>query len=129
MSELSENINICIAEILKQLTALGERPETTAKLSQAKSALDLVNQIAAWMDLTPSVATFTLKLLELSNKQKGVFTRVEQRYFVNTVEFVSSRTKQSAAAASSNLAFSGGNIGMSPAAATALLGSLKVLVN
>ena len=34
MAELSESISACIADILKQLTALGERTDSTSKLSQ-----------------------------------------------------------------------------------------------
>jgi hypothetical protein len=99
MSELADNIDVCVAEVLKQLTALGERSEASAKLSQARAALDLANQLAARMDLTPSVASFVLKLLELANKQKALFMRTEQRYMANTVEFVVLRNKQSQAIA------------------------------
>lgn len=124
MSELAENINLCVAELLKQLTALGERAETSAKLNQARAALDLVNQLAARMDLTPGVAGFVLKLLELANKQKGSYLRTDQRYFANTVEFVVARSKQSAAMAV--LSPLGGS--MSAANAAEFQGALKVLL-
>lgn len=124
MSELAENITLCVAEVLKQLTALGERGETSAKLNQARAALDLVNQLAARMDLTPGVAAFVMKLLELANKQKSSFLRTDQRYFANTVEFVILRTKQSAAMAA--LSPLGG--GMSAANAADFTSALKVLV-
>ncbi len=125
MSELAENIDVCMAEVLKQLTALGERSEASAKLAQTRTALDLVNQIAARLDLTPAVATFVYKLLELANKQKALFLRTDQRYFSNTVEFVMVRTKQASAVA---VTLSAGNVGLTASAANDLIDSLKVLV-
>jgi hypothetical protein len=105
MAELSETINLCVSELLKLLTALGDKPEASAKLNQARAALDLVNQIAASMDMTGGVAAFALKLLELAAKQKALFVRQDQRYFANTVEFtllVVSRSNAAAAKRGTN---------------------------
>lgn len=128
MAELNENIDVCVAEVLKQLTALGEKPETAAKLSQARGALDLANQLAARMDLTPSVGAFVLKLLELANKQKSLFLRGDQRYFVNTVEFVMLRSKQSQSQLAVRASSIGGPALMTAAGANEFTAALKALL-
>ena len=124
MSELSDNIDVCMAEVLKQLAALGERTEASARLAQTRTALDLANQIAARLDLNPGVAAFTYKLIELANKNKALFLRTDQRYFVNTVDFVVVRAK---AASVVGLTVSSGNTGLSVTAANDMIASLKVL--
>jgi predicted neuraminidase len=127
MSELNENIDVCVAEVLKQLTALGEKSETAAKLSQSRGALDLANQLAARMDLTPSVGSFVLKLLELANKHKALFVRSDQRYFANTVEFVMLRCKQSQAQAAVCTSMSS-SVLMTASAANEFTTALKALL-
>jgi len=124
MSELSEHLDLIMAEVLKQLSALGERTEAAAKLSQTRTALDLVNQIAARLDLSPAVASFAYKLLELANKNKALFLRTDSRYFANTVEFVMVRAKQ-ASVVSVSLR---GDAGLSANAANEMIASLKVLI-
>ncbi len=109
MLELNENINVCIAEIFKQLTSLGERTEASSKVNQAKATLDLANQIASRMELNQSVSEFVVKLLELANKNKALFTRGDLNYFTNTVEFAIRTVNKSA----------------SPAISAALLPTLK----
>lgn len=102
MTELSEHINVCVGEVLKQLTAMGERNEASAKLSQARATMDLVNQIAAHLDLNTSVIAFLVKLVDLAGKQKGIFARYDAKYFSNTVEFVANRAIKSGISASSD---------------------------
>lgn len=92
MKELGESITTTIEEIMKQLTALGERTDAIAKVNQSKLVLDLVNQLASRMDLNNNgVSDFLLKLIELSNKSKGSFTRSDIRYLSNTIDFVKIR--------------------------------------
>ena len=124
MSELSEHLDLIMAEVLKQLSALGERTEASAKLSQTRTALDLVNQIAARLDLSPAVATFVYKLLELANKNKALFLRGDIRYFANTVEFVMVRAQQASVVSVSVR----GEAGLSANAANEMIASLKVLI-
>ena len=124
MSELSEHLDLIMAEVLKQLSALGERTEASAKLSQTRTALDLVNQIAARLDLSPAVATFVYKLLELANKNKALFLRGDSRYFANTVEFVMVRAQQASVVSVSVR----GEAGLSANAANEMIASLKVLI-
>lgn len=87
LQELNENIVACIEEILKQITAMGERAETPAKLMQSRMILDLINQILSRMQLNLDVATFVVKLFELALKNKSLFPRVDIRYLQATVEF------------------------------------------
>ena len=91
MAELAEQTNACLAEVLKQLTALGERPEPSAKLHQAKATLELANLLAARMELNAGVMTYLVKLVELAHKQRSIFTRTDARFFANTVQFVLAR--------------------------------------
>ena len=69
-----------------------------SKLCQARLVLDLVNQIAARMEMTVEVGEFLLRLLELASKSKGILTRVDQRYMGNTIDFVKVRAAGSASA-------------------------------
>jgi hypothetical protein len=127
MTELSEQINALIVEILQQLAALGERSEgsATAKLNQAKSALDLVNQIAARMDITPGVAAFIVKLMDLANKQKSLFTRAEQRYMSNTIDYVIARSATAVEFGSQTLALRD-DVGLSAQAMQEFTKKLKI---
>lgn len=88
LSELSELVSSCINEVLKQLSQLGDRPEASAKLNQARGSLDLINQIVGRMDLNAGVMSFVMKLADLAYKQRAVFARGDQRYFSNTIEFI-----------------------------------------
>lgn len=60
--------------------------------------MDLVNQVAARMELSAEVGPFVLRLLELANKLRASFTRVDQRYFSNTLDFVRAKAQDSPAA-------------------------------
>lgn len=88
MSELNESINVCVSEIFKQLTAFNERTEASSKVNQARSTLDLVNQIAGRMELNAGVTEFLLKLIGLADRHRAMFTRTDVRYFSNTIEYV-----------------------------------------
>ena len=94
MSELRENIDACVQEILKQLTALGERTESAAKLNQARLLLDFINQIIARMQISTELGEFILKLLDLASKFKNTFTRGDQRYLSNTIDQLKIRANQ-----------------------------------
>ncbi len=131
MTELSEHVDTCVAEILKQLTALGERAESSAKLAQTRTALDLVNQLAARVDMTPAVASFVYKLLELANKHKTLFVRTDSRYFANTVEFVMVRAQKASAVAAvsvSGSSVNNNNTALSAHAVNDMIASLKTLM-
>jgi len=127
MAELGENINSCIADVLKHMTGLGEASDATAKLSQARAAIDLVNQLSARMALTNAVAGFSIKLLELAAKQKGSFTRNDQRYFANTVEFVLRQVGLNDSTSSSSASRSVAGSGVDPLSATAAAETTKSL--
>lgn len=105
MNELAESISKCVSEILRQLTALGERSEALAKLNQAKLILDIVNQLASRMELSQEVCDFCLKLLELSAKNKASFTRADAKYMSNTVDFLKGRISKAGNGATNNAAF------------------------
>lgn len=87
LQELHENIIACIEEILKQITAMGERTETSSKLLQSRMILDAVNQILSRMHLNSDVAVFVVKLFELALKNKSLFSRADTRYMLTTVEY------------------------------------------
>jgi hypothetical protein len=96
LQELHENIVACVEEILKQVTAMGERADTASRLVQSRMILDTVNQILSRMQLTADVAVFAVKLFELALKNKSLFPRADTRYMLLTVEFA----KKTAAAPS-----------------------------
>ncbi len=98
MFELSQNIATCVQEIVKQLTAIGERSDAASKLCQARLVLDLVNQISTRMEMSVEVGEFLLRLLELAAKSKSVYTRTDLKYLSNTIEFVKNKASGSAAA-------------------------------
>ena len=87
MQELHENIVACIEEILKQITAMGERAETSSKLMQSRMILDTINQILCRMQLNPDVGAFVVKLFELALKNKALFPRADSRYMLLSVEY------------------------------------------
>lgn len=87
LQELNENIVGCIEEILKQINAMGERTETSAKLMQSKMILDLINQILSRMLLNADVSNFVVKLFELALKNKSLLPRADIRYMQATIEF------------------------------------------
>lgn len=93
LQELNENIVSCIEEILKHVTAMGERAEASAKINQAKMVLDLVNQILSRMHLNADVTVFVIKLLELVLKNKASFPRADTRYMLATIEFAKKRAE------------------------------------
>jgi hypothetical protein len=84
--ELSELTDTCFQAILLQLTEMGERPETTAKVFQARTILNLVGQIVARMELGQGSCVFVLKLMRLAAKSKQSFTRNDLLYFNATIE-------------------------------------------
>ena len=88
MLELTRLINTCVEEIIKQLTAMGERSDASAKVSQARMIFDLANQISARMDISQEVGSFLVKLIVLASKSKAAYTRSDMRYFLNTIEFI-----------------------------------------
>lgn len=98
MYELNQSITTCVAEIVKQLTAIGERPDNPSKLTQARLILDLVNQLGSRMELDGEVGSFVIKLLELACKSKPLFTRADLRYLANTVDFLKKQVAGSLAA-------------------------------
>jgi len=104
LKELDTCIDQVVQEILKQLTAIGERSEPTAKANQAKLVLDFVTTLANRMEITKSVATFLTKLLELVQRQKGVLTRNDLRYMTLTLENLSARATGSEGASILNAA-------------------------
>lgn len=53
--------------------------------------MDFVNQLAYRMELADDMSNFVVLLLELSNKQRGCFTRADVNYFDATLQNV--RTK------------------------------------
>lgn len=87
LQELNENIVACIEEILKQITAMGERTETSSKLMQSRMILDVINQILSRMHLNSDVSMFLVKLFELALKNKSLFPRADTRYLQATVDF------------------------------------------
>jgi hypothetical protein len=93
LQELHENIVGCIEEILKQITAMAERTETSSKLCQARMILDLVNQIVSRMQLNADVSAFVIKLLELALKNKTSFARADSRYVSATVDCAKKRAE------------------------------------
>jgi len=94
MAELSDLIYVSMSSTLQQLTALGEGSDSSVdkkmngSLAQAKGALDLVNHIAYRMEVTAAVGLFINRLLELSRKNKALFTLSDQKYYSHTVENV-----------------------------------------
>lgn len=89
MNELTDMQTVVTAEILKLLSALGERPEVSGKLNQARCALDLVNHLASNMELhQPEIIEFMYKLLDLANRHKASFSRADATYMKVTVDFV-----------------------------------------
>lgn len=107
LKELDTCINQVVQEVLKQLTALGERTEPTAKATQAKLVLDLVSTLANRMELTKPVASFLAKLLDLVKRQKSQLTRGDLRYMTLTLENLSSRATGSEGATILNAAIRG----------------------
>ena len=55
--------------------------------------------MAARLELNSDVGAFLCKLLELAGRSKGSFTRADQRYHSNTLDFVRARAVESPAAA------------------------------
>ena len=45
--ELQKLINTCVRNIIEQLTAMGERADSSAKLNQSRMIFDLVNQLTS----------------------------------------------------------------------------------
>ena len=87
LKELNENIVACLEEILKMITAMGERTETSSKLMQSRMILDVINQILSRMQLNNDVSKFIVKLFELVLKNKSIFPRADTRYLQNTLDF------------------------------------------
>ena len=86
MAELSEQLNICVSEALKQITILNDdSTDNIGKLCQARGAIALVNHISIRMEITSSVGLFLVRLLELAKKHKTLFTSIEQSYYNNTI--------------------------------------------
>ena len=125
VSELGELLNSCMTEILKQLNGLGSyvpvateqgnslssasaaAATATAKLSQVRCVMHLVNQLGARFELaTPAVAAFVVKLLELvqqtittctvggnsnaATRNVGL-TKADQKHFINTLSYLKTR--------------------------------------
>jgi hypothetical protein len=88
MAELKQSIDTCVMEIMRQLTALGEKSDASAKLNQARLVLEFVNQVASRMEMNADVGDFVVRLLNLASKQKANYTRADTRYFTNTGLFV-----------------------------------------
>jgi len=87
-NDLKEKLNFSIHEVIEQLTLMGKRPETSAKLIQARMILDFTNQLISRMATTYEMIIFVVKLLDVISKSKSVFGRSDLRYFHNTLEFV-----------------------------------------
>jgi len=98
MAELGETITLVMQEIVKQLSQLGERPEAVAKANQAKLVLDLASTICCRMEMTPEVASFVVKLLELAKRNKGAFTRSDLKYMTAALDDMRRRVDSSAGA-------------------------------
>ena len=125
VTELGELLNTCMTEILKQLNGLGNyvpvsteqgsslsnasaaAATATAKLSQVRCVLHLVNQLGARFELaSPAVAGFVVKLLELvqqtiattstggnnnvATRNVGL-TKADQKHFTNTLSYLKTR--------------------------------------
>lgn len=88
MFDLRQAISTCLQEILKQLTALGERSEIGCKLAQARLLLDFINCLACRMTMSQELAVFISKLLDLAMKVQGNFTRADNQYLLNTVGYL-----------------------------------------
>lgn len=94
MAELEEMIAACIAEILKQMTTIGESHN---KLLQARAALDLSNVLLATMDLCKQdIVEFIYKLIDLANRQKSVSSRQDVRYLEAIVYSLIKRLEEDA---------------------------------
>jgi hypothetical protein len=93
LTELQENIIACMEEIIRLVTSMGERAESSSKANQVRMILDLVNQLMARMELNNDMNTFVMKLLELASKSKGSLTRQDLRYMALTVDFVRKRAE------------------------------------
>ncbi len=94
MVELEEMIAGCIAEILKQMTSLGESTSAglkDAKLLQARSAMDLAHALIVTMEVQSKqdITEFIYKLIDLANRQRNLsFTRQDNKYFQLIVELL-----------------------------------------
>jgi hypothetical protein len=88
MAELNANITTCVQEMLQQLSAMGERTEPAAKLNQARLVLDLANTLAGRMEMKSDVGVFLIKLIELSRKNRSIFTKADLRYLTLSLEFI-----------------------------------------
>lgn len=95
LTELNDFINICITEILKLLTQLGERQEVSSKLNQVKITIIFINEISNGLELTKTTAEFLFKLIELVYKNKNIFTRNDQKLFEYTIQFATQQAKLS----------------------------------
>jgi len=95
MRELFETLCLTIEEVIKQLTELGEKEDTVSKLCQSRLIFEFVNVLASEMELNADVSAFVLKLLELANKNKTLFTRVDNRLMVNSIEFLKTKAVDS----------------------------------
>jgi hypothetical protein len=88
MADLQDMFAVCIAEILKQLSVLGERTEVSAKSAQARCALDFTNHLVANMELKQDIVELLYYLVDLANRNKASFTKAEAAYMKSTVDFV-----------------------------------------
>lgn len=93
LTELQDTIIACMEEIIRLVTSMGERSESSSKANQVRMILDLVNQLVARMELNQDMSTFVMKLLELAYKSKGSLARQDLRYMALTVEYVRKRAE------------------------------------
>jgi hypothetical protein len=87
-AELRTLLDAAIQSILEQLAALADRTESGAKLVQARLVLELINVLAARMELDTATSAFLTQLVGLAARNKASFTRADQRFFDNTMLFV-----------------------------------------
>jgi hypothetical protein len=86
--DLTETLNTDISEVLKALSALKDVADSSARTSQAKIILDLVNQICERMELTDDVFNFVGNLLALGLANRDALSKPDRSYWSRTIEFV-----------------------------------------
>ena len=99
--DLAQQTSKCVEEILKQLTALGETAvsNSSAKMTQVRLVLDMVNQLTCRMELNKDVGDLVVKMLGLANQHRNSFGQGETAYFRNTVAFLGDTANNSPNAA------------------------------
>jgi hypothetical protein len=97
LRELEEMISACVAEILLQLTSMGEKGDATSKFVQAKMALDLAQTLIGCMTLSREMVEFVYRLVDLANRQKSGLSKSDLKYLQVTVEYLLRQLQDSVA--------------------------------